>query len=75
MRFVDRHSASLFLEGLQLLDSSTNVVRHRVVVVPRPTAAASPSDEEEDPSSAARGILVALAVCMPFWMGVCLLLF
>lgn len=71
---VDRHYATPFLGGHQLRHSNTNVVRHHVAVVPRPTAAALPFDEE-DPCGAARGILLALTVCMPFWAGVYLLLF
>ena len=73
--FVDRQYGALFLEGRQLLDSNTNVVRHRVVVVPHPTAAAPPFDGEEDPCGAARGMLIGLALCTPFWVGVYQLLF
>ena len=73
--FVDRHYAALFPDDCELLKSNTDVVRHRVVVVPRPTAAAPQSDEEEDQCRAAGGILVGLALCTPFWGGVYLLLF
>jgi hypothetical protein len=72
---LDRHYADLFLEDRELLDSNANVVHHRVVVTPRPTAGAPLSDQEDEPCSAARGILIGLALCTPFWMGVYLLLF